>query len=67
MNKIDRQKHATLLSHELAYQKNQFEIEYLQKQFNVLVKNNEAFIAQFLGIDEKRGNLIQCRLVNVLS
>lgn len=58
MKQIDRNKHKTFLSQELAYQKNQFEIEYLQKQFSELVQKNEAFVGLFLGVDEKRGNLI---------
>ncbi len=58
MNNIDRNKHKALLAQELAYQKNQFEIDYLQKHFAELIQNNEAFVAQYLGIDQKRGNLI---------
>ncbi len=58
MKQIDRNKHKALLSQELAYQKNQFEIDYLQKQFAELVQKNETFVALFLGVDEKRGNLI---------
>ena len=58
MKHIDRNKHKALLSHELAYQKNQFEIDFLQKQFSMLVQRNEAFVAQYLGVDDKRGNLI---------